>query len=335
MTYSAGSLIEAVDYNGFANDTVGANANTIWGVGSGDAGWGQGSTLATVATGGTVTATQWANLNGRISTIAAQANVTITLRTSPVVGDTIGILSALNTDLTNCTTARGNAVSSGSISTTWSGNTAKTTATGSGQAAWTITWTHIVNFFTADQARYFWNAGGLVRLDMNKSGGTTDADPDWNTFVGTVGQLFISGRVNSASQSIAGTTYTGFTRVGGSGTPTPNLTTTGWYTLAAGAAATTLFQLNSSVSPYTGNFISVAAAVNAGRTTLTLTTTWSSAAVTGAGRTANISGGTDTTSPYTAFGTAPAVLCRLIPPSTTTLTNTWGTPTVTDSFTPP
>jgi len=333
MTYSSGSLIEAVDYNGFANNTVGANVNSVWGTGSGDAGWGQtGSTLPTVATNTLITATQWASLNSRITSMASQTNTTITARTNPVVGDTIGILSALNTDLTNCTTNRGNASASGTISDTWTGSTAKTTATGSGQSAWTITWTHVITFPSADQARYFWNAGGLVRLDMSKSSTGTDSDPDWNTFAGTVGQLFISGRVNSASQTIAGTSYTGFTRVGGSGTPSPFATTIGWYSLTGGAAATTMFQLNSAVAPYTGNFIRVAAAVNAGRTTLTLTTTWSSSGSAGAGTSANISGGTDTTAPFLGFGTAPAVLCRFIPPSTTNLTNSWGTPTIAASF---
>ena len=328
MTYSSGSLIEAVDYNGFANNTVGANVNTVWGTGSGDSGWGQASTLTTVAAGTDVTATQWANLNSRITSMAAQTATSITSRTNPVVGDIIGILSAVNTDLTNCTTNRGNAAASGTTSTTWTGSTAKTTATGSGQSAWTITWTHTITFPSADQARYFWNAGGLVRLDMSKTVNVTDADPDWNSFVGTVGVLYVSGRVNSASQTIAGANYTGFTRVGGSGTPSPFANTTGWYSLGAGAAATTMFQLNSSVSPYTGNFIRVTAAVNAGRTTLTLVTTWSSSGTAVPGATANISGGTDTASPYTGFGTAPAVLCRFVPPATSYLTDSWGTPTL-------
>jgi hypothetical protein len=328
MTYSSGSLIEAVDYNGFANNTVGANVNSVWGAGSGDAGWGQASTLATLAVGTDITATQWASLNSRITSMANQTNTTITSRANPVVGDIIGILSALNTDLTNCTTNRGNAAASGTISSTWSGSTAKTAATGSGQSAWTITWTHVITFPSADQARYFWNAGGLVRLDMSKSGVVTDSDPDWNSFVGTVGQLYVSGRVNSASQVIAGTTYTGFTRLGGSGSPSPFANTTGWYSLSSGAAATTMFQLNSAVAPYTGNFIRVTAAVNAGRTTLTLVTTWSSSGTSAPGATANISGGTDTTSPYVGFGTAPAVLCRFVPPATASLTNTWGTPSI-------
>jgi len=164
---------------------------------------------------------------------------------------------------------------------------------------------------------------------MSKTSNTTDIDADWNSFVGTVGTLYLSGRVNSAAQTIAGVSYTGFTRVGGSGTPSPNLTTTGWYSLTSGAAATTLWQLAQTVYPYTTEFIRVQAAVDAGRTVLTLTTTWNQGTQTNA---TGISGGTDTASPYTAFGTAPAVLCRFIPPSTAQgLSASWGTPAVASS----
>jgi hypothetical protein len=328
MTYSSGSLIEDVDYNGFANNTVGANVNSIWGTGSGDFGWGQPSTLATVADGTLITATQWANLNNRISSIANHTGTTITSRANPVIGDTIGILSALNTDLTNCTFNRGYAVSSGTISSTWTGDTAKTSNTGSGQAAWTITWTHQVIFGSADQARYFFNAGGLLRLDMNKANNVTDADSEWDSFVSQIGALFLSGRVNSTNQVIAGTSYSGFTRVGGTGTPSPFSSTTGWFQLAPGAAPTTMFQLNNTVGPYSGNYIQVTAQKNAGSTSITFVTTWVSAGTSVPGSTANISGGTNTVSPYISFGTAPAVLCRFVPPSTSFLTNTWGTPNV-------
>jgi hypothetical protein len=62
---------------------------------------------------------------------------------------------------------------------------------------------------------------------------------------------------------------------------------------------------------------------------LTLTTTWNQGTQTNA---TGITGGTDTASPYTAFGTAPAVLCRFIPPSTAQgLSASWGTPTVASS----
>jgi hypothetical protein len=66
-------------------------------------------------------------------------------------------------------------------------------------------------------------------------------------------------------------------------------------------------------------------------TTLRLATVWDQADR-GASSTA-ISGGTATTSPFTSFGTAPTVLCRVVPPSTAQgLTNTWGTPTVTSTI---
>lgn len=328
MTYTSGGLIQATDYNGFVSTTSNANVNDVWGTGSGDKGWGQ-TALNTVAAGtDTVTATQWASLVNTLSTMGSQTNTTLTARTAPTVGQTIGILAALNTDLTNVNTNRGNAAAVGATSTTWTGSIAKTAATAANAAGWTITFTQTVTFPSAAQARYFWNAGGRIRLDMSKTSTGTDKDPDWNTFVGTVGTLYLSGRVNGAAQTIAGTSYTGWTRVGGSGVPGTNASTTGWYSLTPGAAATTMWQLNDTVSPYTGDYIRVTAAVNAGSTAVTLTTTWVDAGYSGAGKSNNISGGTDTTSPYSAFGTAPAVLCRFIPPSTTYLTNSWGTPTV-------
>ena len=328
MTYSTGSQILASDYNAFT--TTAGGLNDIWGTGSGDKGWGQTAFVAQT-TGNTVSATQWSTLVNNLATSGTQTNTTITSRTAPVTGNVIGILANVQTDINNCTTNRGNAAASGTTSSTWTGSIAKTAATGSGTNAWTIVWTQTVTFPSAAQARYFWNAGGLVRLDMSKTSTGTDIDPDWNTFAGTVGTLYMSGRVNSAAQTIAGVSYTGFTRSGGSGTPSPNLTTTGWYSLTPGAAATSLFQLNSTVSPYTGDYILVQAAVNAGSTVLTLTTTWNQTSTSTAGATTNISGGTDTASPYTAFGTAPAVLCRFVPPSAT-LTNSWGTPAVASSI---
>ena len=330
MTYTTGSLIQASDYNTFQS-----NLNAIWSTGSGDSGWGQPS-ISTVSTGGRVTATNWSTLVNNLATAGSQTNTSITSRTAPVAGNIVSILANVSTDITNCTTNRGNATNSGTTSSIWTGNIARTVSTGGGGSAWIITWTQTVTFPSADQARYFFNAGGLVRLDMSKTSTGTDLDPDWNTFVGTVGTLYLSGRVNGAAQTISGVSYTGFTRIGGSGTPSPNLATTGWYDLTPGGAPTTMWQLNNSVSPYTGEYIRVTAAVNSGSTVLTLVTTWSQPTVSGAGQTTTISGGTDTTSPYSAFGTAPAVLCRYVPPSTAQgLSNTWGTPIVASSVAGP
>lgn len=330
MTYVQNGLIEATDYNTFAN-----NVSNVWGTGSRDSGWGQ-TSISTVSPGGTVTALQWATLVANLATTGQQTGSTLTSRTQPQVGNTISILANVATDINTVTTARGNAAAVGSLSTTWTGSAAKTTATGSGINAWTITWTQTVTFANANAARYFWNAGGLVRLDYSKSSTGTDSDADWNTFVGKVGQIYISGRVNSATQSIAGVNYTGTTRRNGTGgTQTTLATTTGWYSLTSGAAATTIFQLNDDVYAYSGDYIRTTAAVNAGSTVLTLVTTWVSAAVPVFGRSRDISGGTDTASPFSSFGTAPCTLCRFYPPAVSGsggyLANTWGTISVASS----
>jgi hypothetical protein len=329
MTYTQGSLIEASDYNGFVNASAN-NINKVWGTGTGDSGWGQ-TAISTVSAGGTVTATQWATLVANLATAGQQTSSTLTSRTQPVAGNTIAILANVATDINTITNNRGNAAASGTTIGTFSGTTSKTTATGSGQNAWTITFTHTVTFPSADQARYFFNAGGLVKIMFGKSSTGTDHDPDWNTFAGQCGNIFLSGYVRDAAQTIAGQSYTGVTRLGGTGgTQTTLATTTGFYDLST--SAVTLFQLNNITAPYEPEFIRLQASVNSNTTptVLTLTTVWSDDGTSGAGRTADISGGTAVSSPATAIGaaTAPTTLVNLVPPSTTYLTNSWGTPTI-------
>jgi hypothetical protein len=326
MTYSVGGLIQATDYNGFANDSAN-NVGNIWSTGSTDKGWGQ-TAISNVSVNGTVTATQWATLVANLATAGQQTGSTLTSRTQPVAGNVIAILANVATDINTITNNRGNAVAVGTEYGVFSGTTSKTTATGSGQAAWTITFTHTITFPSAAQARYFWNAGGLVRLQYGKSSTGTDHDPDWNTLAGQCGSIYLSGRVNSAAQLIAGTSYTGTTRIGGSGgTETTLTTTTGWYNLTG--SPTTIFQLNSTTAPYTPEFIRTTATATSA-TVLTLVTTWVDDGTAVPGATSNITGGSAVTSPATSIGaaTAPTTLVTYIPPSTTYLTNSWGTPAI-------
>ena len=321
MTYSIGGLIQASDYNTFQT-----NLNNVWSTGTGDSGWGQ-TNISAVSIGGVVTATNWATLVNNLATTGSQTNTPLTSRTAPVTGNVVAILANVATNITSCTTNRGNAVSSGAEYGTFSGTTSQVNPTGSGQSAWTITFTHTVTFPSANQARYFWNAGGRVRLQFGKSSTGTDIDPDWNTFAGLPGSIYVTGRVNSAAQTIASVSYTGTTRIGGSGgTQTTLATTTGWYQLSGTPA--TIFQLNNATAPYTGEYIRTTAASSA--TVLTLVTTWVQPAVSAAGTTCNISGGSATSSPSTTItGTAPTTLCTYFPPSTAQgLSVSWGTPTI-------
>jgi hypothetical protein len=325
MTYVSGGLIQAADYNGFVNDSAN-NINAIWGTGTGDKGWGQ-TAISTVAAGATVTATQWATLVANLATSGSQSNSTLTSRTQPVTGNVIAILANVATDINTVTNNRGNTAVSGTEYGTFTGTQSKTTATGSGQAAWTITFTHTITFASANALRYFFNAGGRVRLQYGKSSVGQDHDADWNTFAGQCGSIYLTGRVNSNSQLIAGTTYTGTTRIGGSGgTQTTLATTTGYYNLTG--TPTTIFQLNNATSPYSPEFIRTQATATS-TTVLTLTTVWSDDGSTGPGTTSNISGGSGLPSPSTTItGTAPTTLCTYFPPATTYLTASWGTPTI-------
>lgn len=325
MTYSVGGLIEAADYNTFVSSSATGNVNGIWSTGVSDRGYGQ-TALANVSIAGTVTATQWANLVNTIAAIANHQGTSITARTAPVTGNTITILNAVQTDLTNCTTNRGNAAASGTTIGTFSGTTSKTTSTGSGSTAWTITFTHTITFADANSARYFFNAGGLVKIMFGKSSTGQLADAEWNDLAGTLcGNIFISG--GTATQVIAGTSYTGTTKIGGTGSPTTLTTTTGWYDLTT--SNTEIYKQFADTSPYTGQFIAVNARTAGSGTQLILTTTWTDPGGSGAGSSDVISGGTATSSPATAIsGTAPTTLVNVIPPSTTYLSASWGTPTI-------
>ena len=316
MTYSAGGLIQAADYNGFASTNVGANVNATWGTGVTSAGYGQ-TDIATVSVAGTVTATQWATLVNNIASMAAHQGTTITARSAPVANNLIQILAAVNTDITSCYNNRGNAVANGTQFTGYTGTNSKTAATSG--TPWTITFTNTVTFASADAARYFFNAGGRIKIDVSKTSTGATGDPEWNDLANTLcGDIFITG--GDYTQTIAGTAYTGTTKIGGTGTPNTLATTTGWFDLTAGAAATIVYKQFADTAPYTANFIQHSIAKNAGSTTLTITTLWS------ASDGDPITGGTAASGATP--GTAPCTIVTYFPPSTTYLSASWGTPSV-------
>lgn len=316
MTYTVGGLIEATDYNGFAANTTNGNVNAIWGAGLGNYGYGQ-TALSTVSAGGTVTATQWADLVNRIASIGNHTGVTITSRTAPVAGNTIAILNNVATDLTNLFTNRANAAISGSTISPATGTWWQ--ATNTPNSAWTITTTHTITFASADQARYFFNTGGLIKWDVFKTSTGTEADTEWNDLAETLtGTIFLSGA--NTAHTIAGTAYTGTTKVGGTGTPSTLNTTVGFYNLTT--TASTLYQQFADSSPYTSDSIRLQASVNSNSspTVLTFTTAWINASSATPGSTEIITGGV--------AGTGPTTVVNYVAPETTYISNTWGAITI-------
>jgi len=320
MTYSTGGLIQASDYNGFVANTANANINATWATT-----YGQGA-LALANVGANVTAVQWANLNTTISAMASHQGTTITSRTSPSAGNLISVLANVNNDIANCYTNRANAASQGTQFTAWTGTASKTTNTGSGNTAWTITFTNTVTFANATAASAFFGAGGLVKTQFSKTSTGTVADTEWNTFIGNVcanAGVYLSG-ANTAN--IAGTQYTGITKFGGNGTPTTLATTTNWTNLTT--TPVTVYKQFDSGTAYSSNYVQITANVNANSSAnvLTLVTTWYDNGDTNTGSTAQITGGTATTG--ITFGSAPATVTTYFPPEQTYLSNVWGSPTI-------
>jgi len=311
MTYSAGGLIQATDYNGFVNDTVGANINATW-----NTAYGQ-TAISTVAAAGTVTAAQWASLVNTLASLGTHTNTTITSRSAPTAGQTISILSAVNTDITSVFTNRYNAYAVGSQFTGWTGTNSKTGATSG--ATWTITFTNTVTFANAASATNFFNSGGTVKIDVSKTSTGATGDPEWNNLANDLcGDIYISGL--ATTHTIAGVSYTGTTKIGGTGVPTTLSTTTGWDALVAGAVATIVYKQFADTAPYTANFIQHSIAKGASSDTLVITTLWS------ASDGDPITGGT---APSGATpGTAACTIVTYYPPELVYLTNSWGTPTV-------
>ena len=319
MTYSSGGLIQATDYNGFVSTTSGGNINAVW-----NSTYGQ-TALTTVAAAGTVTATQWASLNNTLTSIGNHQGTTLTSRTSPTAGNTIAVLSNLGTDLTTVNTNKYNAYASGSQVINWTGTASQTGPTGNIQGAWTITFTDTMTFANTTAATNFFGSGGLVKIQFSKTSTGTSADPEWNTFVNTVcGTVYFTS--DATSKTIASTTYLGTKVVGGSGTPTVG-TAIGYNQLTG--TPQTIYQQNDTTYNYTGDYVRVQASVSGA--VVTFTTTWFSAARTSSTPNRNISGGTATSPGTVTFGTAPTTVVTYLPPETTYLTSTWGTPTVASS----
>ena len=260
MAYSSGSTILDDDYNIFATgnaagtgDNNTANINTVWGTGTGDKGYGQSTTISPVAAGTTITATQWATLLSRMTSLAAHQGTSITAISNPSAGDTIEAYAALSSNITSIFNNRNNAAANGTDITT-NGSTTTT-------SSWDVraTTQKTVTFGSTEELRFFFNAGGQLRMSFSRSGGTTsDKNSEWTDLLTQTGTIVVTGA--AASKTIDSVAYTGTTKIGGSGTPSVLNTATGAEDYSG--VAVEIFKQFADSSPYTGNFISIDASVS-------------------------------------------------------------------------
>jgi len=321
MAYSQGDLILDDHYNIFATgnaagsgDNSVANLNTVWGAGTTDKGYGQTNTLSAVSAGSSITATQWATLFTRITSAANHQGTTITALTNPSAGDSIDAVSTLSSAITSIYNNRGNAAASGTDSTT---NT-------DGTGTWYTTTTHTITVtFTSDaKARYFFNAGGLIGISSSRSGGTSnDKNTEWTDTCTKIGTIWISG--GTSTQTINGASYTGTTKSGGGGTVDTLNSNFGFHD--SGTSNTTIFKQFADTGPYTANYIQIDLKDD-GAGVITITVTYKDDAT----DTIIAPDGSDVSSFDRVDGTL-RTTTTVRPPSTTYISDTWGTPTVSGS----
>jgi hypothetical protein len=308
MAYQTGDLILRDHYNTFAtgsatgtaNNAV-ANINTVWGVGSGNKGYGQSTTLSAVNTGDTVTATQWSTLLSRLNSILTHQAGSGSGITSPTAGSIITALSTLQTNVTNAFNNSANFNSTrGTPATTSLGATWNTATPTTFQQVRTVT------FASSDQARYFFNAGGRIALSFSVTNGADNAkETAWTSLLGTKLATL------NFDFSTSGRTGTG-------GTLTTNGSAIGFWGLTT--SNQTLIKLTDTTAAYTTNYVEVL--VNISGTTgsngglgnvITFTINYNDAAA-------------DTGAPGAINMTINADVV-VTPPETTNLTNTWGSVT--------
>ena len=257
MAYSTSDTILATHYNDFVT-----SVNNLWSTGTGNRGLGQ-TAVSSRSAGNDIAAAEWADLLNKIRLLSDQygqdGSITIDTVTNPTTGDTISALTTIATDIGTLDAAQIAVVAPAPGYAT----AVTDTAVVSGTFTTTITQTDTLTFASANAMRYFFNAGGRVYVSWGISGGT--ADGKYNEWV-------------DLANSKCGTYYIYNTtggKSGGSGSPSTNLTTTGFWDLGTGT--TLMFKQVADTAPYTANYIQLQASLNAAAgssTVMTLTSTW-------------------------------------------------------------
>lgn len=315
MSYAQNGLIQATDYNtlvGVSPSSTANTLNTVWAVGASTAGYGQ-TALAQVSAGDTITAAQWANLINTTANAGSHQGTSLTSITAPTTGGTVTYLSALPTNVQSIYTGRNNASAQGS--------TTSNTATYGSTWASALTFTHTVTFASGDAARYFFNAGGQIKITMSHPAGS-GINSLFNSLATACGTI-VQSAPTSGTVTIASTAYNGITKVGGSGSATLG-TNTGYYALTTANAQ--VFSQTATTGPagYLSTFISVNVKSNGTQgsngdagSVITIYTLW------------------DEVPNGLTVSTGSAVTVTLAPPATTYLPQgaSWGTPTVSGTVT--
>ena len=315
MAYAQFGTIQAADFNTLVGGNPTTTANTLnatWATGGSTAGYGQ-TAVSNVAAGTNILAsTQWSSLVSNTASAASHQGSSITSVSTPVAGGVITFTAAIPTNLQTIYTNRLNAAAQGSTTA----NTATRATTWSNQ----LTFTHTATFASGDAARYFFNAGGQIKMTVSHPG-VSGIDLLFNNLCSNVGTVVMSAPT-SGSVSIAGTNYNGITKIGGGGNAPTVDSTKGYYGLTTANA--TAFTQTASTGPsgYLSSFIRFIVKSNGTQgsngdtgSVVTIYTIW------------------DEVPDGLVVASGSATTMTLTPPSTTNIANTWGAVTLSGTVT--
>jgi hypothetical protein len=314
MTYAQYGSIQATDYNTLVGGNPTTTINTLnatWATGGTTAGYGQ-TAEANVAVGDSVTAIKWANLISKTASSASHQGTSLSTVTSPVAGGSITYQGNIPTNLTSIYSSRLNAATQGATG-------ANAIAYGS---SWlnAITFTHTATFANGDAARYFFNAGGQLKITCAHAATSGAGNTLFNGLASNVGTVVMSAPT-SGTITIAATSYNGITKVGGGG-GAPTISTNSGYFAMTTSNANVFTQLAGGATAYVNSFIRVIAKSNGTQgvsgdagSIVTLYTVW------------------DEVPDGLTVGSGSTVTVTAVAPETTNLANTWGAITLAGSVT--
>jgi len=216
MAYVAGDTILDDEYNAFVTPSSAPfGINHIMGTGATVYGLGQAELPAVAAdeggTSGTVTAAQWNALLSAMDNIGDHTNDSLTARTAVSAGDTISIKSAIAADLVSLAAeVAGGSTSATAIS---AGSELRSSRSGTRYAGSHIV-EHSVTFSNANEARFFFNAGGAIRVNLtrvaNGGGAATDKDDSVDEMITAMGNFDIKSLTSTRSGTTETLTTNGF-----------------------------------------------------------------------------------------------------------------------------
>jgi len=301
MSYVAGDKILDQEYNNFLNSSATPKGiNYTFGTGANQ--WGLGQTaLNSVAVGDKITAAQWNSLFAAMDNVANHTNDTLTSTEAKAAGDVIAVKAALEADLATLASSVANGCPN---ATALSTSGAFHTSASSTRYAGSHIAEHSITFTNANEARWFFNAGGKIQINITRTGNggasATSKDTSVDDLITALGNLQLKSQTSSRS--------------GTGETVSTDGTNIGFYDLTT--SYQTIIELTQDSGTYTSMYFKVEAKADAAAGSATVVTIQTSIVDPDAGDDTYTDGNTEAVDQYANFIGTTNVILKTVNPTT-------------------